>query len=593
MSAKFYTLLTDIGAAKLASAAALGVPLKITQMAVGDGGGVLPTPSAQQTALVAEKRRAALNMLYIDPQNSSQIIAEQVITETEGGWWIREVGLFDETGALIAVGNCPESYKPQLAEGSGRTQTVRMVLITSSTDNITLKIDPSVVLATRKYVDDKVLELRVYVDDLMAKHLAAADPHTQYATKESPTLTGTPKAPTAPAGTNTTQIASTAFVQAVVTALNNALALKAPLASPTLTGTPTAPTAAQTVNNTQVATTAFVKSAIAALVASSPAALDTLNELAAALGNDPNFATTMTNALAGKQQKDATLTNLSGKDVAGLLQYLGLTTELAAKQPLDATLTALAGLANGANKLPYFTGTDTMAVADLSAFVRAMLGKADATAVLSYLGLVGGLASDAVGRLIGVKIITASTTYAATSGTKKVLAIITGGGGAGGSCSATTTGSTFSGAGGGAGGTCIGLLNLADATNKAITIGAGGAAELAGGSTTFAGMAAGGGGGGGYTSVTSTPGGASGTATGGIMNIPGGHGGDGQSGAYLISGMGGGSLWGTGGRSGQNAGISSIVYGAGGGGAYDTGFSGTKRNGGNGAPGVAVILEFA
>ncbi|HHL0118064.1 TPA: phage tail protein [Klebsiella variicola subsp. variicola] len=324
MSAKFYTLLTDIGAAKLASAAALGVPLKITQMAVGDGGGVLPTPSAQQTALVAEKRRAALNMLYIDPQNSSQIIAEQVIPETEGGWWIREVGLFDETGALIAVGNCPESYKPQLAEGSGRTQTVRMVMITSSTDNITLKIDPAVVLATRKYVDDKVLELKVYVDDLMAKHLAAADPHTQYAPKESPVLTGTPKAPTAPAGTNTTQIASTAFVQAVVTAINNALALKAPLASPALTGTPTAPTAAQTVNNTQVATTAFVKSAIAALVASSPAALDTLNELAAALGNDPNFATTMTNALAGKQPLDSTLTDLSGKNVAGLLSYLGL-----------------------------------------------------------------------------------------------------------------------------------------------------------------------------------------------------------------------------------------------------------------------------
>lgn len=324
MSAKFYTLLTDIGAAKLASAAALGVPLKITQMAVGDGGGVLPTPSAQQTALVAEKRRASLNMLYIDPQNSSQIIAEQVIPETEGGWWIREVGLFDETGALIAVGNCPESYKPQLAEGSGRTQTVRMVLITSSTDNITLKIDPAVVLATRKYVDDKVLELKVYVDDLMAKHIAATDPHTQYAPKESPTLTGTPKAPTAPAGTNTTQIASTAFVQAVVTALNNALALKAPLASPALTGTPTAPTAAQTVNNTQVATTAFVKSAIAALVASSPAALDTLNELAAALGNDPNFATTMTNALAGKQPLDNTLTALSGKSVADLLVYLGI-----------------------------------------------------------------------------------------------------------------------------------------------------------------------------------------------------------------------------------------------------------------------------
>ncbi|TJL35345.1 phage tail-collar fiber domain-containing protein [Escherichia coli] len=156
MSTKFYTLLTDIGAAKLASAAALGVPLKITHMAVGDGGGTLPTPDAKQTALVNEKRRAALNMLYIDPQNSSQIIAEQVIPENEGGWWIREVGLFDESGALIAVGNCPESYKPQLAEGSGRTQTVRMVLITSSTDNITLKIDPAVVLATRHYVDQQI-----------------------------------------------------------------------------------------------------------------------------------------------------------------------------------------------------------------------------------------------------------------------------------------------------------------------------------------------------------------------------------------------------------------------------------------------------
>ncbi|QLU67973.1 phage tail protein [Citrobacter freundii] len=271
MSAKFYTLLTDIGAAKLASAAALGIPLKITHMAVGDGGGALPTPSAQQTALVAEKRRAALNMLYIDPQNSSQIIAEQVIPATEGGWWIREVGLFDENGALIAVGNCPESYKPQLVEGSGRTQTVRMVLITSSTDNITLKIDPAVVLATRKYVDDKVLELKVYVDDLMAKHLAAADPHTQYAPKASPTFTGTPKAPTAAAGNNSTQLANTAFVQA----------------------------------------------AIAALVASSPAALDTLNELAAALGNDPNFATTMTNALAGKMDKAA-----NGKDIADVSEFL-------------------------------------------------------------------------------------------------------------------------------------------------------------------------------------------------------------------------------------------------------------------------------
>ncbi|EEY3410466.1 phage tail protein, partial [Escherichia coli] len=284
--------------------------------------------------------------------NQSQIIAEQIIPENEGGFWIREIGLYDDEGVLIAVANCPETYKPQLQEGSGRTQTIRMILVVTNTEAITLKIDPSVVLATRKYVDDEVLELRLYVDDQMRNHIAAQDPHTQYAQKHNPTFTGEPKAPTPDAGNNTTRIATTAFVQAAITALingapatldtlkeiaaainndpkfsttiNNALALKAPLSSPALTGTPTAPTAAQSVNNTQIATTAFVKSAIAAMVGSAPAALDTLNELAAALGNDPNFSTTVLNALAGKQPLDNTLTNLSGKDVAGLLAYLGL-----------------------------------------------------------------------------------------------------------------------------------------------------------------------------------------------------------------------------------------------------------------------------
>ncbi|EEU5116739.1 tail fiber protein [Escherichia coli] len=201
---------------------------------------------------------------------------------------------------------------------------------------------------------------------------------------ESPSLTGTPTAPTAAQGTNSTQIANTAFVKAAITALingapgtldtlkeiaaainndqnfsttiNNALALKAPLASPALTGVPTAPTAAQGTNNTQIATTAYVRAAISALVGSSPEALDTLNELAAALGNDPNFATTMTNALAGKQ-------------------------------PLDATLTALAGLATGANKLPYFTGKDTVAQTDLTSVGRDILAKTSTLAVIQYLGL--------------------------------------------------------------------------------------------------------------------------------------------------------------------------------------------------------------
>ncbi|EEW1917274.1 phage tail protein [Escherichia coli] len=352
MTVKYYAILTNQGAARLANATMLGSKLNLTQMAVGDANGVLPTPDPAQTKLINQKRIAPLNLLSVDPNNQSQIIAEQIIPENEGGFWIREIGLYDDEGVLIAVANCPETYKPQLQEGSGRTQTIRMILVVTNTEAITLKIDPSVVLATRKYVDDEVLELRLYVDDQMRNHIAAQDPHTQYAQKHNPTFTGEPKAPTPAAGNNTSRIATTEFVQAAITALingapatldtlkeiaaainndpkfsttiNNALALKAPLSSPALTGTPTAPTAAQSVNNTQIATTAFVKSAIAAMVGSAPAALDTLNELAAALGNDPNFSTTVLNALAGKQPLDNTLTNLSGKDVAGLLAYLGL-----------------------------------------------------------------------------------------------------------------------------------------------------------------------------------------------------------------------------------------------------------------------------
>jgi len=156
MTAKFFAILTQQGAAKLANATALGTKLDLTQLAVGDGGGTLPTPDPAQTKLKGEKRRAAINMLSVDPANLNQVIAEQVIPENEGGWWIREIGLFDKDGTLIAVANCPETYKPQLQEGSGRTQTIRMVLIVSSTEAVTLKIDPAVVLATRDYVDNAI-----------------------------------------------------------------------------------------------------------------------------------------------------------------------------------------------------------------------------------------------------------------------------------------------------------------------------------------------------------------------------------------------------------------------------------------------------
>lgn len=150
----FGAILTTAGAAKLANAIALGVPLKLTQMAVGDGNGQPVAPDPAMSAIPGEKRRAAINTLFADPLDASQLVAEQIIPEDVGGWWIRCVGLYDDSNTLIAIANVPDTYKPLLTSGAGRTQIIRMVLIVSDTSAVELKIDPSVVLATRKYVDD-------------------------------------------------------------------------------------------------------------------------------------------------------------------------------------------------------------------------------------------------------------------------------------------------------------------------------------------------------------------------------------------------------------------------------------------------------
>lgn len=164
MSAIYFAIPTDAGQAKIANALALGVPLKITHMAVGDGNGQPVTPNAAQTALVREKRRAPINTLFQDPTNQSQLVAEQIIPEDVGDWWIREIGVFSEDGTMVAIANCPDTYKPLLSSGAGRTQVIRIVLIVNDTSAVELKIDPAVVLATRKYVDD-----------LMAAHKQSRD----------------------------------------------------------------------------------------------------------------------------------------------------------------------------------------------------------------------------------------------------------------------------------------------------------------------------------------------------------------------------------------------------------------------------------
>ena len=176
----YYAILTAVGEAKLANATALGSVLQLSKMAVGDGSGTLPTPVRTQTGLLRETYRADLNTLSIDPLNPSQIIAELVIPETEGGYWLREMGIYDAAGDLFAVANCPPSYKPQMSEGSGRTQVLRMVLIVSSTAAVQLKIDPSVVLATRAYVDTAKAAAIAAATELIVVHMEDADPHKQY-----------------------------------------------------------------------------------------------------------------------------------------------------------------------------------------------------------------------------------------------------------------------------------------------------------------------------------------------------------------------------------------------------------------------------
>ncbi|EJH0081972.1 tail fiber protein [Escherichia coli] len=196
MSTKFKTVITTAGAAKLAAATAPGGrKVNITTMAVGDGGGKLPVPDAGQTGLIHEVWRHALNKISQDKRNSNYIIAELVIPPEVGGFWMRELGLYDDAGTLIAVANMAESYKPTLAEGSGRSQTCRMVIIVSSVASVELTIDTTTVMATQDYVDDKIAEheqSRRHPDaSLTAKGFTQLSSATN---STSETLAATPKA---------------------------------------------------------------------------------------------------------------------------------------------------------------------------------------------------------------------------------------------------------------------------------------------------------------------------------------------------------------------------------------------------------------
>lgn len=181
--AQFYTLLTNIGLAKLANAQALGQVVQWSHMAVGDGNGNPTTPNATQTALVRERYRAGINQLTTDPDNPNYLIAELVVPTNVGGWSVHEIGVFDTEGDMVAVANFPATYKPELAEGSGRDLTVRVIVQVSNTATVQLKVDPAIILASQKWVVDNFSKAKILPGGLTNQVLAKksnADGDTQW-----------------------------------------------------------------------------------------------------------------------------------------------------------------------------------------------------------------------------------------------------------------------------------------------------------------------------------------------------------------------------------------------------------------------------
>ncbi|HGB9530427.1 TPA: tail fiber protein, partial [Escherichia coli] len=360
---------------------------------------------------------APLNLLSVDPNNQSQIIAEQIIPENEGGFWIREIGLYDDEGVLIAVANCPETYKPQLQEGSGRTQTIRMILVVSNTEAITLKIDPSVVLATRKYVDDKISEheqSRRHPDaSLTAKGFTQLSSATN---STSETLAATPRAvkvaydlangkytaqdattarkglvqlSSATSSTSETQAATPKAVKAAY----DLAAGKAPVshthpwnqitdvpaASLTVKGTVQLSSATNSTSETQAATPKAVKAAYDLAAGKAPVSH---THPWSQITDVPAASLTVKGTV-----QLSSATNSTSETQAATPKAVKAVYDLAnGKQPADATLTALAGLATATDKLPYFTGNDTASLTTLTNVGRDILAKTSTQEVIQYIG---------------------------------------------------------------------------------------------------------------------------------------------------------------------------------------------------------------
>lgn len=453
MSTAYITVVTDKGAERITAALLPdGEKLKITHFAVGDGNGSIPTPSASQTALVHEVYRGEVSNIHADGDSTTRIIVEGIIPASQGGFWVREIGLYDDKGVLIAVCSAPERYKPMPTEGATSVLNCQVHVVVSNTSAIQLKVldnaflpdattttrgltilsnetnsddetksaTPKAVNAVRKQLPVVVTDIRDRTSGRVAlpgmfgygailtdvKNFSGTAGVTEFLTWVKAATPGIYQVSQS-AGDNKI-IPGVTFnglieikyisssrnssgpqneekgifflgingdfwynryhassggsligwenLKVDVDALKRLIALKADLNSPVFTGIPAAPTAAVNNSSRQIANTEFVTRAIAALIDSSPATLNTLNKLARAVGSDPNFATTVTNALAGKQ-------------------------------PLNALLTAFSGLATSANKFPYFTGTNKVDLATITPTARTLLQQSSIESMQALLRL--------------------------------------------------------------------------------------------------------------------------------------------------------------------------------------------------------------
>ena len=453
MSTAYITVVTDKGAERITAALLPdGEKLKITHFAVGDGNGSIPTPTASQTALVHEVYRGEVSNIHADGDSTTRIIVEGIIPAGQGGFWVREIGLYDDQGVLIAVCSAPERYKPTPAEGATSVLNCQVHVVVSNTSAVQLKVldnaflpdattatrgltilsnetdsDDETKSATPKAVNAVRKQLPVVATDIRdrtggrvalpgmfgygailtdVKNFSGTAGVTEFLTwvkaatpgiyqvsqsagdnKIIPgvTFTGLIEINYISSSRNSSgpqneekgifflgvngdfwynryhtasggSLIGWENLKVDVDALKRLIALKADLNSPVFTGIPAAPTAVVNDSSRQIANTEFVMRAITALIDSSPATLNTLNKLARAIGNDPNFATTVTNALAGKQ-------------------------------PLNALLTAFSGLATSANKFPYFTDTNKVDLATITPTARTLLQQSSIESMQALLRL--------------------------------------------------------------------------------------------------------------------------------------------------------------------------------------------------------------